>query len=276
VVVGHLDTGVDGSHPALEGKIAAYQELDELGMPVASAMHDTGDHGTHTAGTIVGRTHNGTNIGVAPRASLASALVLPGGTGTFAQIVAGMQWTIDQGAHVLNLSLGSVGYSTMWNRPILSAALAGVLVVAAVGNSGAGTSGGPGNDPLALGVGATHHVGGAAGFSGGQALVEVAWLDEAVTYVKPDLCAPGVGVLSSVPADQLAPFNGTSMAAPHVAGVAALVHSAEPGLQLDPFTTRALLLGAGTDDLGEAGRDQRYGFGRLDARSAVAQATSLL
>lgn len=275
VLVGHLDTGVDDSHPALANKVAAFEEFDSLGNPVGSAAHDSGSHGTHTAGTICGRTFNGVNIGVAPEARLASALVLPGGGGTFAQIIAGMQWCIGQNVDVINMSLGGQGYSTLWNLPVLVTTFSGVLVVASVGNSGHGTSGGPGNDFLALGVGATHYEDSIAGFSGGETLINVPWLFFNLTYMKPDISAPGVSVLSSVPGPGLAAFNGTSMAAPHVAGGAALLISAEPSLQGDPFAIRTILIGAGREDLGEAGRDQRFGFGRLDALSAAETAVSM-
>jgi subtilisin family serine protease len=276
VLIGHLDTGVDDTHPALSGKVAVFQEFDSIGNPVASATHDSGVHGTHTAGTMVGRTFDGTNIGVAPKAQLASALVLPNGSGTFAQIVAGMQWAISQGVDVINMSLGGQGYSTLWNLPVLNALFAGVLVVASIGNSGHGTSGGPGNDPFSLGVGATHHLDQAAGFSGGQTLVSVPWFGFQITYTKPDISAPGVAVLSSLPGDELAAFNGTSMAAPHTAAAVALLVSTEPSLKGDPFAIRAILLGAGVEDYGEAGKDQRFGFGRLDALSAAEAAVSLV
>lgn len=279
VLVGHLDTGVDAGHPALAGRIAAFEEFDAIGNPLGTPPHDSDEHGTHTAGTICGRNYNGINIGVAPDARLASALVLNGGSGSFAQIVAGMQWTIDQDVQVMNLSLGGGGYSTLWNLPVLNATLAGVLVVASIGNSGQTTSGGPGNDLFALGVGATHFEDAVTGFSGGQSLVSV-WhtllspIYGPLTYMKPELSAPGAEVLSSVPGGELAAFNGTSMAAPHAAGAAALVQSANPDLRGDPFAVRSLFL-ATTEDYGEAGRDQRFGFGRLDALAAVQTAVSL-
>jgi subtilisin family serine protease len=169
VLVGHLDTGVDDGHPALAGKVSAFQEFDALGLPVVATPHDSDAHGTHTAGTIAGRTVRGVNIGVAPGARLASALVLPGGSGTYAQIVAGMQWAIEQGAHVLALSVASPGRDPRWRLPVLNAVLAGVPVVAPVGNGGHGASDGPGNDPLAIGVGATGPDDVVAAFSGGQA-----------------------------------------------------------------------------------------------------------
>jgi subtilisin family serine protease len=280
IIVGHLDTGVDDTHPALAGKVALFEEFDSLGSPLGSATHDSGSHGTHTAGTICGRNYNGINIGVAPEAQLASALVLPGGGGTFAQIVAGMQWAVTQNVNVINMSLGGQGYTNLWNLPVLNATLSGALIVASIGNSGHDTTGGPGNDFFSVGVGATHYRDAVAGFSGGQTLVGV-WHDVLspifgpLTYMKPDLSAPGVQVLSSVPGPDIAAFNGTSMAAPHVAGSVALLLSATPALVGDPFAVRSILLGT-IEDFGEAGRDQRFGFGRLDALSASETAISVI
>lgn len=281
ILVGVLDTGTDDTHPALAGKVAAFEEFDFLGNPLGTPVHDSHLHGTHVAGTICGRSFRGVNIGVAPDAQVASALVLPGGFGSFAQIIAGMQWAVSQNVHVINMSLGGIGYTTLWNLPVLNVLLSGVMVVASIGNSGHGTSGGPGNDFFSLGVGATHYEDAVAGFSSGETLVGVfhdvlSPIFGPLTYMKPDISAPGVQVLSAIPGPDLAALNGTSMAAPHVAGAIALLLSAEPGLQGDPFAVRAILLGAGREDLGEAGRDQRFGFGRLDAVSAAAAAISLL
>lgn len=276
VRVGHLDTGVDAAHPALVGRVAAFQEFDVFGAPVASAAHDSHFHGTHTAGTICGRNFNGINIGVAPDAQLYSALVLNGGSGSFAQIIAGMQWCITQNVHVVNMSLGGSGYTPAWNLPVLLTTLTGALVVASIGNSGHGTSGGPGNDVFSLGVGATHDQEAVAGFSGGQTLVSVPHvLFGNVSYMKPDISGPGVQVLSCVPNGGIASLNGTSMAAPHVAGVAALIMSAAPALMGQPLAVRSVLLGT-IEDHGEAGRDQRFGFGRVDALSSVETAISVV
>lgn len=281
VLIGHLDTGVDDTHPALAGKVALFEEFDAIGLPLGTAPHDTGSHGTHTAGTICGSNYRGVNIGVAPDAQLASALVLsgPGSSGTFAQIVAGMQWAVVNNVNAINMSLGGIGYTPLWNLPVLLATLSGALVIASIGNSGHGTSGGPGNDLFSIGVGATHYLDKPAGFSGGETLVGVnhvllSPIFGPLTYMKPDISAPGVGVLSSVPGPDIAAFNGTSMAAPHVAGCVALLLSAAPSLAGDPFALRSVLL-ATIEDYGEAGRDQRFGFGRLDALAAAQTAVSV-
>lgn len=273
VLVGHIDTGVDDSHPALAGKVASFFNVDDLGNCTPSPPFDSGSHGTHTAGTIVGRTFRGINIGVAPEAKLCSASVFP--NATFAKIIGAMQCLIDEGVHVINMSLGALGYNTIWNLPVFFATLSGVLIVASIGNDGHVTSGGPGNDPLAFGVGATHYQDAVAGFSGGQTLVGVPFLFFLLTYMKPELSAPGVQVLSSIPGPDLASFNGTSMAAPHVTGAVALLLSAKPDLKGDPFAIRSVLLGAGKEDFGEAGRDQRFGFGRLDVLSAAETVVSI-
>ncbi|MEV5407257.1 S8 family serine peptidase [Thermopolyspora sp. NPDC052614] len=272
VLVGHLDTGVDDTHPALAGKVAAFQEFDALGAQVVSTPHDSDAHGTHTAGTIAGRTARGVNIGVAPGTRLASALVLPGGSGTFAQIVAGMQWAVDEGAHVLGLSVAAPGYHPIWNLPVLNAVLGGVAVVAAIGTGGQGDSAGPGNDPLAIGVGATDPGGLAAAFSGGG-LLSPAWFGHRIRYGKPDLSAPGARIVSAVPGGGLAAVTGTSPAAAHTVGAVALLQSGMPALKGDPFATRAILLGTARR-CGEAGKDQRFGFGRLDAYAAARQAAA--
>src|SRR5262249_22763279 len=110
VLIGHLDTGVDAKHPALKGAIAKFAEFDEMGEEVPNATaHDSGEHGTHTAGTIVGRPVKGSQFGVAPGATLASAMVIEGGN-VIARVLAGMNWIIGEGAKILSMSLGLRGF----------------------------------------------------------------------------------------------------------------------------------------------------------------------
>jgi subtilisin family serine protease len=274
VLIGHLDTGVDDTHPALAGKVAAFQEFDFAGNPVASPTHDSAQHGTHTAGTMVGRSFRGVNIGVAPDARLASALVLPGGGGSFAQIIAGMQWTIAQRVDVINMSLGALGYSTIWNAPVFNATFSGTLVVASIGNSGDGTSGGPGNDPLSVGVGATHYLDHVAGFSSGQTLVSVPWL-----FGKRHLRQAG-HQRAGGPGHLLDPRPGSGGVQRHVDGRAARRrHGRAAAVGRSGAAGRPVLdpCRPARDDRGlrRGGRDQRVGFGRVDALSAGEQAVAL-
>lgn len=287
VTVGVLDTGVDASHPDLAGKIAGWAQFDGSGSPVAGSQpHDSDRHGTHVAGTIVGGNASGSWIGVAPEAKVAVAMVLNGASGgTDAQVLAGFDWAVEQGVDVLSLSLGglTLGPQTpsTYSQALITCLQAGIPVVTAIGNDGAQTSGSPGNDPFAFSVGATDLRDEVAGFSGGRThIVERSqFLDPGLlpfVYVKPDVSAPGVAVRSSVPGGTWASFNGTSMAAPHVTGALALLLGATRVRETHAGPERAFLLTdllAGTTlELGEAGLDARYGFGRINVLRALNQA----
>jgi len=293
VVVGLLDTGVDDSHPDLTGKIAAWAEFDSRGSEVAgSKPHDTDKHDTHCAGTIVGGDASGRWIGVAPQAKIAAALVLNGSQGgTHAQILAGIEWAIKQGVDVLSMSLGGLTMSpevpSTYTRAILTAVKSGIPVVTAVGNEGSQTSGSPGNDFLAFAVGATDHLNRAAGFSGGrtQVIRTSAFFDQEMlplVFSKPDVSAPGVGIYSSVPGGSDGRWeylNGTSMAAPHVAGAMALLLSGTKIKSAVPAEERAFViqdfLTGSAEELGEAGQNHRFGFGRIDVLRALGFAREL-
>jgi subtilisin family serine protease len=227
VIVGHLDTGIDGGHPALKDAIHAFAEFDLAGEQVPGAKPwDSGDHGTHTAGTIVGRPDPKGAFGVAPEAKVASAMVIEGGQ-VIDRILAGMDWVIGEGARVLSLSLGLPGFTPAFQTVIDALRSAGVLPVVAVGNEGAMTSRSPGNYANVLSVGAMNSDSAVADFSGSQKFNRP---DDALV---PDLVGPGVGVLSCVPNKKYAKMDGTSMATPHIAGLAALLLSAVPGASVD-------------------------------------------
>lgn len=284
VTIGLLDTGVEASHPDLEGKVAHWVELDSLGRKVpGSTPHDTDEHGTHCAGTLVGGDGSGRFIGVAPGAEIAAALVLDGAEGgTDAQVLAGIDWAVEQGVDVLSLSLGGLVMTpeapSTYTEAILTCVEAGIPVVVAIGNEGQQTTGSPGSDLFALSVGATDPRDRVAGFSGGrtQLIRESDFIDPShlpLPYSKPDLSAPGVAIYSAAPGGGWKAFNGTSMATPHVAGAIALLLAAtgirekESGAHRS-FLVQDLITGS-VEDLGEAGQDHRYGFGRLDALRAV-------
>ncbi len=282
--IGLLDTGVEASHPDLKNKIAAWEEFDSLGRPVpGSKPHDTDEHGTHCAGTLVGGESSGRAIGVAPEAKVAAALVLHGDKGgTDAQVLAGIDWAVEQGVDVLSLSLGGLVMDpetpSTYTEAILTCLESGIPVVAAIGNEGQQTTGSPGNDLFALSIGATDPNDRAAGFSGGrtQIIRESDFINPdflPLPYSKPDLSAPGVAIYSSVPEDKWKAFNGTSMATPHVAGAIALLLSATSIREKEAGVHRAFLIQdlitGSVEDLGESGQDHRYGFGRLDVLRAV-------
>jgi subtilisin len=221
VIVGHLDTGIDGTHPALKDAIAAFAEFDLAGDQVPGARPtDSGEHGTHTAGTIVGRSVPKGAFGVAPEAKVASAMVIEGGQ-VIDRILAGMDWVIGEGAQILSMSLGLRGFTPAFQTVVTALRNANVLPVIAVGNEGPNTSRSPGNYDTVLAVGAMDASDEVADFSGSQRF------NRPGDPLVPDLVAPGVDVLSCVPNDRYAKMDGSSMATPHVAGVAALLLSAE-------------------------------------------------
>ena len=222
VRVAHLDTGVDASHPALKNAIAVFAQFDLLGNQVPNATpSDSGEHGTHTAGTIVGRSGTKGAFGMAPEAELASAMVIEGGQ-VIDRIVGGMEWALNQNVRILSMSLGLPGFTTAFEAAINGLRRNNVLPVIAVGNEFAMSSRSPGNYETVLSIGAMNRNDEVADFSSSQTF------DRPVDPLVPDIVAPGVGVLSCVPNRGFAEMDGTSMATPHVAGLAALLASAKP------------------------------------------------
>jgi subtilisin family serine protease len=243
IIVGHLDTGADGTHPALKSAFQAFAEFDMMGFQVtpSPAAHDTDEHGTHTAGTIAGRDVGGVAIGMAPGALLASAIVIEGGNAT-ARVLAGMDWIIGQGAKILSMSLGFRGYLEDFLPLTQILRERGVLPVFAIGNEGPGTSRSPGNYDISLSVGAMDPKGKVANFSGSQEF------SRQVESTVPCLVAPGVGVISAMPGGGYQEMDGSSMATPHIAGLAALLMEAKPQASIDQiekaiFDSCALLPG---------------------------------
>lgn len=232
VRVAHLDTGVDGKHPALKKAIGSFGEFDMIGELVDPSPDpfDTGDHGTHTAATIAGRETGGKKVGVAPGAELSSAIVVEGGE-VVARVLAGMDWALTQGVRVLSMSLGFRGW---WEDfiPITQILRSqNILSVIAVGNEGPGTSRSPGNYPEVLSVGAIDKHKSIAPFSSSQKF------KRADNPIVPDLVAPGVDIMSAKPGGGYQSMDGTSMATPHIAGLAALLFEAAPHASISDVET---------------------------------------
>jgi subtilisin family serine protease len=290
IKVAVLDTGADPRHPALQGRIVDFAEFGPDGEVRNSTPRDTDSHGTHVCGTIAAGFDHTTQrwIGVAPDVKIAAGMVLPNGAGRDSQILAGIDWALDQGVDVINMSLGGISFepyvADIYTRAIINANQRGVPVVVAIGNDGAQTSGSPGNHLFALSVGATDSSDRAAGFSGGrtQVIRESNYLSREalpLVYSKPDLSAPGVGIRSTVPKGSgYAVLNGTSMATPHVAGAIALMLAATRLRQV-PAERRAFviqdLIVSSVQEIGEVGQDHRYGFGRVDVLQAIQLAKEL-
>jgi subtilisin family serine protease len=222
--VGHLDTGVDGKHPTLKKAIASFVHFDDLGFKVDPNPEpfDSGarGHGTHTAATIAGRPVQGKSVGVAPEAELASALVIEGGNAV-ARVLAGIDWAISEGVRVLSMSLGFRGYREDFVPVMQILRARNILPVIASGNEGPGTSRSPGNYAECLSVGAINSQQGVWEDSSSERFVRK---DDPLV---PDIVAPGVEVVSAKPGGGYQAKNGTSMATPHIAGLAALLFEAK-------------------------------------------------
>ncbi|MGW0928668.1 S8 family serine peptidase [Streptomyces sp. NPDC002644] len=230
VTVAVLDTGVDASHPDLKGRVAQSRSFIE-GEEVA----DRDGHGTHVASTVggSGAASGGKEKGVAPDATLAVGKVLDdSGSGTESQIIAGMEWAArDVDAKIVSMSLGSPepsdGTDPMAQAVNTLSRETGALFVIAAGNTGTPSSiGSPGAADAALTVAAVDAEDAPAYFtSAGPRFGDNA--------LKPDLAAPGVGILAarstlSEGSGDYVAMSGTSMATPHISGVAALLAQQHP------------------------------------------------
>ncbi len=227
VLVGHLDTGVDARHPTLRAAIHSYLETDRIGGAIVGAQpHDTEQHGTHTAGTIAGRPIDGYSIGVAPGAMLASATIVEGGKIAL-RLLAGLEWVLTQDARIVNISVGVVGLVNDFIPILTKVRRQGVLPVVAVGNDGPGASRSPGNYPQALSVGAIDRSDSVWPSSSSQRF------RRSEDPVVPDLVAPGVDIISAKAGGGYRFDEGSSMATPHISGLAALLFQARPTASID-------------------------------------------
>ena len=254
VKVAVIDSGIDYTHPDLDANFAGgYDFVNNDADPI-----DDNGHGTHVAGTIAAEDNEAGVVGVAPKASLYGLKVLnASGSGSWSDIIAALQWAVDNGIQVTNNSYGSsLNPGGMVKAAFDNSAAAGILHVAAAGNSGnpkgkGNKVGYPARFDSVIAVAATDQTNNRASFSSTGDTVELA--------------APGIAINSTKLGGGYVEFNGTSMASPHVAGTAALVIAAG-------ITDVRTQLQTTADDLGDPGRDTHYGFGLVDADEAAAPA----
>ncbi len=255
VIIAVLDTGVDLNHPDLGSKIVAGWNFVQPG----EGPQDDHGHGTHVAGIAAAETNNGVGVaGISSGARIMPVKVLNAqGDGYYSDVAAGVAWACDHGASIINMSLGGVEFSATLHEAIEQAYDDGCLLAAAAGNEGGNQVLYPARDSATIAVAATDQSDGRASFSNYGSQIDVA--------------APGVSIYSTLWDDTYGYMQGTSMATPHVAGLAALVWSVDSGL------TNAEVQGiieATTDDFGYPGWDPYYGFGRINAFGAVEAAVA--
>lgn len=254
VKVSILDTGIDYSHPDLHGNyVEGYDFVNEDSDP----MDDNG-HGTHVAGIIAAEDNGIGVVGVAPEASLYAVKVLDeNGSGYVSDVIAGIEWCINNGIQIINMSFGSDLDSQALHDACDKAYERGILLVAAAGNDG--------NPP-----GKGDNVDYPARYDSVIAVAATDINDERArwssTGPQVELAAPGVNILSTYLGEEYKELSGTSMAAPHVTGVAALVIAS--GVASGASAVRNQL-DTTAEDLGPAGRDTKYGYGLVNAANAV-------
>ena len=273
-----IDTGVDPTHQDVD--LHGWAEFDENGTLVSDDLGDARDpngHGTHVAGTVAGGSTSGTHIGVAPDARMYGINTFDAdGTATFASVLAGMEHaTATEEVDVLQMSLGANGTIGGFIGPVHNARATDRIVIAASGNTGHETSSSPANVYDALAVGAVQGDRTIATFSSGETINKTAayanppaeWPDH---YVVPDATAPGVGVTSAEAGtrDGYVELQGTSMAAPHVSGIAALTVAATDG-RIGGDDLQSAIVDTAVHPDGAAAPDDRYGHGVVDAEAAV-------
>ena len=223
VKVAVVDTGVDYNHPDLAPN---YKGGYNAVTPGASPLDDQG-HGTHVSGTIAAVKDNNGVVGVAPAVDLYGVKVLDkNGSGQYSWIVAGIEWAIQNGMHVINMSLGGGSGTEAMKQVMTKAHEAGVTVVCAAGND-SGPVNYPAKYPQAIAVSASDSSDKIASFSSRGAEIAI--------------IAPGVSVYSTKKGGGYTSMSGTSMACPHAAGLAALAVGA--GAQ-GPDAVRAALKAA--------------------------------
>lgn len=307
VIVAVVDSGVLLNHPDLNGRlIAGYDFVANLsrsndGDGIDPDPNDPGDlalsgsssfHGTHVAGTIGAETNNGagsSGVDWAARIMPMRALGIDGGT-TF-DVIQAMRFAAGltnnsntlpaQRADIINLSLGSEFSSPSEQAAIDEIRNLGIMLIASAGNASSSLPSFPAAYDGVVSVAATTINNTQAPYSNFGASIDVAAPGgNNGTDINGD--GIGDGVISTIgddgaagnPVFGYAAVNGTSMAAPHVAGVAALMKAVHPGLTPTEFDT-ALAAGELTVDLGTPGRDDLFGFGLIDARRAVLTAIEL-
>jgi serine protease len=305
VVVAVLDTGIVSNHPDLMNMIApGYDFISNAGTAldgngIDPDPEDPGDqspggssfHGTHVAGTIAAQTDNNEGVaGVAWNASVMPIRVLGFSGGTDYDLIQGIRYAAglpnDSGsvpanpADVINMSLGGPGYSQGLQDAITEARAAGVIIVAAAGNSATNQPFYPAAMNGVVSVSAVTIANSVAPYSNYGGTIDVAAPGGDFAADLNGDSAPD-GVLSSLATDASGPIvggygflQGTSMAAPHVAGVAALMRSVNPMVTPSDFDT-LLAGGTITRDLGVPGRDNFFGNGLIDAYQAVVAAADL-
>lgn len=247
ITVAVIDGGVQKDHPELKGKL-----VSPYNAVTGKSSYYPDEHATHVAGIIAASFNKAGIAGIAPNVKIMPINVFQGDEASVETVIQAIYYAVEHKADIINLSLGDDNYSYLLESATKYAKSKGVVLVAAAGNSSTYMPMYPAASEGVVGVSATDRNDKLARFSNYG------------NYI--DLAAPGVEIYSSVAGSSFASYDGTSMAAPMVSGVAALVRSKNPFLS--PSKVESILKKS-TVDLGSKGRDDDYGYGRIDSYKAV-------
>jgi subtilisin family serine protease/flagellar hook assembly protein FlgD len=247
IIVAVIDGGVQVTHPDLASTI-----VKPYNAVTGGASIPADSHGTHVAGIIGAATNYQGTTGIAPRVKIMPINVFSSDKADSYSIADGIIYAVDAGADVINLSLTTDEYPGIVDYAVKYAASKGVLVVAAAGNEHIKTPQYPAALNSVLGVSAV------------DSRDQLAYFSNYGSYI--DFAAPGVSIYSTVAKSSYNYMSGTSMASPVVSGISALVLSKNPFLKPSEVIT---ILKNSSIDLGPAGRDNEFGYGRVDAKQAL-------
>lgn len=247
IKVAVIDAGLQTTHPDLRGKLIKPYNAVTGRTSLPSSVH-----GTHVVG-IIGAASNKIGItGIAPNVKIIPVNVFEGEAADIYTVADGIDYAVSAGADIINLSLTTEDYTDILDYSIQSAVKKGVVVVAAVGNDRTSRPQYPAAYKNVIAVSATTKLDQRASFSNYGSYIH--------------LSAPGVGIFSTAPGSTYISESGTSMAAPIVSGISALILSKNPFLSPSEVTD---ILQKSSVDLGTKGWDKYYGYGRVDAYKAL-------
>ncbi|UQD50821.1 peptidase S8 [Bacillus methanolicus] len=250
IIIAVVDTGVDLNHPDLRKRLTkGYNVLENNDYP-----DDDNGHGTHVAGIIASETNNREGIAGITWYNKIMPIKAMGaeGYGSTFDIAKGIIWAADHGAKVINLSLGNYHPSSLMKEAVKYAFEKNAVIISAAGNDNSNHPSFPAAYPEVLGVSAVSYSGQRAPFSNYGDYIDVS--------------APGVQIPSTYFNKQYAALSGTSMASPHVAGLAGLILSANPNLTNKDVMN---IIKSTAYDLGAPGKDNDFGSGLIDVQKAL-------
>lgn len=292
VLIGIIDTGVDFKHPALKGKWSGHWKVAEH-LQQTDEPYDDHGHGTHCVGTILGGDGRGAfeyDIGVAPDAKYAVAKNLNSeGSGVYANTIKMVEYMAEikeqDDIVAISCSWGNrTGGDDMYEACFKTVVAVGIVPVISIGNKGAsgtpGSVGSPGDYPFVIGIGATDKNDKRSNFSSLGPTIETGmwadkqhWIRNDWEYIKPNIAAPGSNINSAKSGGGYTKMNGTSMAAPHVCGVIALLFQKNKNLTVKQVYS--ILVDNTDQPSGATYPNNNLGWGRVNAFKALKATPSM-